>query len=157
MANKKYKLANSDYWETSGVYDLTEGKTQRAINAEVKGSLNTVEQDVENLKTVQKINVTVTPPSQFSLDTANPPKVYRSGGLGFLTIIAWTNQEVPAGTTEYIFSVSGVNIIPSQGKTISGQFDINYATSNGRDISLRALQGIGNSYRVILTLPIYYE
>ena len=42
MANKKYKLANSDYWETSGVYDLTEGKTQRAINAEVKGSLNTV-------------------------------------------------------------------------------------------------------------------
>lgn len=39
MANKKYKLANSDYWETSGVYDLTEGKTQRAINAEVKGSL----------------------------------------------------------------------------------------------------------------------
>jgi len=42
MANKKYKLANSDYWEASGVYDLTEGKTQRAINAEVKGSLNTV-------------------------------------------------------------------------------------------------------------------
>jgi len=43
MANKKYKLANSDYWETSGVYDLTEGKTQRAINAEVKGSLNSNE------------------------------------------------------------------------------------------------------------------
>lgn len=33
MANKKYKLSNSDYWETSGVYDITEGKTQREINA----------------------------------------------------------------------------------------------------------------------------
>ena len=41
MANKKYKLANSDYWETSGVYDLTEGKTQREVNASLKGSLNT--------------------------------------------------------------------------------------------------------------------
>lgn len=48
MANKKYKLANSDYWETSGVYDLTEGKTQRAINAEVKGSLNIVEESVSD-------------------------------------------------------------------------------------------------------------
>ena len=45
MANKKYKLANSDYWETSGVYDLTEGKTQRAINAEVKGSINSLIED----------------------------------------------------------------------------------------------------------------
>lgn len=33
MANKKYKLSDSDYWETSGVYDITEGKTQREINA----------------------------------------------------------------------------------------------------------------------------
>lgn len=46
MANKKYKLANSDYWETSGVYDLTEGKTQRAINAEVKGSINVVNNQI---------------------------------------------------------------------------------------------------------------
>ena len=40
MANKKYKLSNSDYWETSGVYDITEGKTQREVNAALKGSLN---------------------------------------------------------------------------------------------------------------------
>jgi len=33
MANKKYKLSDSDYWEASGVYDITEGKTQREINA----------------------------------------------------------------------------------------------------------------------------
>ena len=42
MANKKYKLANSDYWETSGVYDITEGKTQREVNASLKGSLNAI-------------------------------------------------------------------------------------------------------------------
>ena len=39
MANKKYKLSD-DYWETSGVYDLTEGKTQRQINAALKGAIN---------------------------------------------------------------------------------------------------------------------
>lgn len=35
MAN--YKLTN-DYWETSGVYDITQGKTQREINADLKVS-----------------------------------------------------------------------------------------------------------------------
>ena len=29
--------------ETSGIYDLTEAKTQRQINADLKGSLNTLE------------------------------------------------------------------------------------------------------------------
>lgn len=35
MAN--YKLSN-DYWETSGIYDIGQGKTQREINADLKTS-----------------------------------------------------------------------------------------------------------------------
>lgn len=35
MANKKYKLSE-DYWETSGVYDIAESKTQRQINSDLK-------------------------------------------------------------------------------------------------------------------------
>ena len=31
----------SDYWDTSGIRDIAQNKTQRQINAEVKGSLNT--------------------------------------------------------------------------------------------------------------------
>lgn len=37
MAN--IKLTN-DYWETSGVYDIAESKTQRQINADLKGTIN---------------------------------------------------------------------------------------------------------------------
>jgi len=49
MANKKYKLANSDYWEASGVYDITEGKTQREVNAALKGSLNAIRSNVAEI------------------------------------------------------------------------------------------------------------
>ena len=38
MANKKYKLSE-DYWETSGVYDIGQSKTQRQINSDVKDAL----------------------------------------------------------------------------------------------------------------------
>lgn len=64
MANKKYKLANNDYWESSGVYDLTEGKTQREVNAALKGSLNSLESNkavrydaAQSLTAAQKIQV----------------------------------------------------------------------------------------------------
>lgn len=42
MANKKYKLANNDYWATDGVYDFGQSKTQRQINSDFNGALNTV-------------------------------------------------------------------------------------------------------------------
>lgn len=51
MANKKYKLANSDYWETSGVYDLTEGKTQRQINAALKGAITSINNQLAYVNT----------------------------------------------------------------------------------------------------------
>mgnify|MGYP007122043625 CR=1 FL=1 len=37
MAN--IKLTN-DYWETSGIYDITQGKTQRQINSNVQGQIS---------------------------------------------------------------------------------------------------------------------
>lgn len=39
MAN--IKLTDNN-WETSGIYDITQAKTQREINADIKGSLNAV-------------------------------------------------------------------------------------------------------------------
>ena len=35
MANKKYKLADNDYWASDGVYDFGQSKTQRQINADL--------------------------------------------------------------------------------------------------------------------------
>ena len=39
MANKKYKLSNSDYWATDGVWDFGQGKTQRQVNSDLNGAL----------------------------------------------------------------------------------------------------------------------
>lgn len=43
MANKKYKLADN-YWETSGVFDIPQNKTQRQINEEVRDDLSAIQQ-----------------------------------------------------------------------------------------------------------------
>lgn len=42
MSNKKYKLANNDYWATDGVYDLGQSKTQRQINSDVNSAINSL-------------------------------------------------------------------------------------------------------------------
>ena len=73
MANKKYKLANSDYWATDGVYDLGQSKTQRTINSDVNtkignttmgttattltGAIAEHEGDIGNLNTAIKRNI----------------------------------------------------------------------------------------------------
>lgn len=57
MANKKYKLADNDYWATDGVYDFGQSKTQRQINADLiqadsnlNGAISDVEDDVTALQ-----------------------------------------------------------------------------------------------------------
>lgn len=129
-------------------------------NASGKGiTSGAVYNAISALQTVQKIPVTVNVPSQFNLDAANPPQVYRSGGLGFLVIVAWTNQDIPTGSTSYNFTASGVKMIPTQSKSISGQFDISISTASNdvTVVGVRALQGIANGYRVVLTIPVYYD
>lgn len=46
MAN--IKLPN-DYWETSGIYDITQAKTQRQINSDVATHLSGLDDDVSDL------------------------------------------------------------------------------------------------------------
>ena len=107
MANKKYKLANSDYWETSGVYDLTEGKTQRAINAEVKGSLT---RNVFVVKGTLISNVT-TSGNIFNQTTASDSRITTN------TEVANIEFDNPS----YITSGS-VTVIPGNGTvTVTGQ------------------------------------
>lgn len=40
MANKKYKLADNDYWASDGVYDFGQSKTQRQINSDLNGAID---------------------------------------------------------------------------------------------------------------------
>ena len=49
MANKKYKLSNSDYWATDGVWDFGQGKTQRQVNSDLNGAINDVADDVSDI------------------------------------------------------------------------------------------------------------
>ena len=60
MAN--YKLTN-DYWETSGIYDIGQGKTQRQFNADIKASAESIgKTETETAKGKKNAN-RVSPPA----------------------------------------------------------------------------------------------
>ena len=46
MANKKYKLTDGNYWATDGVYDFDQGKTQREVNSDLSGAINSINAEV---------------------------------------------------------------------------------------------------------------
>ena len=64
MANKKWKLSNSDYWATDGIYDFGQNKTQRQINSDLNTALNDVTDDVSEIGTEAYSSQTVTLSSQ---------------------------------------------------------------------------------------------
>lgn len=102
MAN--IKLTN-DNWETSGVYDLAESKTQRQINADLKGAINSAETSIEDLETIvgdtpletiaQTVTSAINALNTLAKLTANTPfglAVVSKSGFGYSTITAAINN-----------------------------------------------------------------
>lgn len=100
MANKKLKLSE-DYWETSGVYDITQGKTQRQINSDLNGAVNTYIDSLTTNSRTELLSVLNTNMSSISIGSSIV-RVGNSSNSGRCTLLV----DKISSTTASAFVVS---------------------------------------------------
>lgn len=96
MANKKYKLTDGNYWATDGVYDFDQGKTQREVNSDLSGAINTIDfaHATQISTTPQDLNNYTNGGVWFFLNAANPSnRPIGANRWGFLTVYNGGNAD----------------------------------------------------------------
>ena len=128
MAN--IKLTN-DYWETSGIYDITQGKTQRQINSDLNGALR-------NTQNVLAKNITSVVATE-TLKKGDFRFNRTDGRLWRITDTIQTGESIIGGTNAQSLAIGSV----FEGFfTINAVIEVNsgYSTvSDGRILSSSAI------------------
>lgn len=148
MANKKYKLADNDYWATDGVYDFGQSKTQRQINSDnttLRGTLPT-NTDLNDVTTVGNYWLNAT----YSYTNMPDNRTY-----GLLQVIARTST--PASLmqiffySEYVDAANGTKLFVYK-RMYSGSYWHNWTLEDSTTNKNAKYRSVGNS---ILTGAIW--